>query len=37
MEKLCVDLIGPQVIRIKVQKENLNLKAVTMIDPVTGW
>ena len=23
--------------RRKVQKESLNLKAVTMIDPVTGW
>ena len=23
--------------RIKAEKENLNLKAVTVIDPVTGW
>ena len=35
--KLCVDLIGPYVIRIKGKKENLNLKAVKTIDPVTGW
>ena len=35
--KLCVDLIGTYVIRRKVQKEHLNLKAVTMIYPVTGW
>ena len=35
--KLYVDLIGPHVIRRKVNKENLHLKAVTMIDPVTGW
>ena len=35
--KLCVDLIWYYVIRTKVKKENLNLKAVTIIDPVTGW
>ena len=35
--KLCVYLIGPYVIRIKGKKENLNLKAVTIIDTVTGW
>ena len=27
----------PYVIRRKGQKENLNIKAVTMIDRVTGW
>ena len=37
MEKICVNLIGHCIIRIKQQKENLNLKIVTMIDPVTGW
>ena len=37
MEKLCVDIIGTYVIRRKGQKENLNLKPVTTIDPVTGW
>ena len=35
--KVCVDLIGPYFIRRKGKKENLHLKAVTMIDPVTGW
>ena len=35
--KLCVDLIFPYVIIRKGQRENLNLKSVTMIDPVTGW
>ena len=34
--KLCVDLIGPYKIRIK-GRDNIILKAVTMIDPVTGW
>ena len=36
-KKPCVYLIGPYAIRRKQNKENLNLKAVTMIDPVTGW
>ena len=35
-ERLCVDLIGPYTIERKNQK-NLTLKAVTMIDPATGW
>jgi hypothetical protein len=35
-EKLCVDLIGPYTIERKNQ-EPLVLKAVTMIDPATGW
>ena len=35
--KLCVYLIGPYFIRRKGKKENLHLKAVTIIDPVTGW
>ena len=30
-------IIGPYVIRINTNKEKLNLKYVTMIDPVTGW
>ena len=34
--KLCVDLIGTYAIRTKGSKENLHLKSVTMIDPVTG-
>ena len=34
--ELCVDLIGPYKIRRK-GKEPLILKALTMIDPVTGW
>ena len=37
MEKICVDLIGPYIILRKGMKENLNLKAVTMIDHVTWW
>ena len=37
-EKLCVDLIGPYTIRRKGKhKPDLQLKAVTMIDPATGW
>ena len=35
-DKQCVDLIGPYTIRHK-GKENLVCKAVTMIDPATGW
>ena len=34
--KLCVDIIGPCKIRIK-GKDDLILKSVTMIRPVTGW
>ena len=30
-------LIGPHVIRGKGWKENVHLKVITMIDPVTGW
>ena len=37
MEKLCVDLIGPYGIRLKGKKDNLRLKSVTIINPVTGW
>ena len=37
MNKLCVDLIEPYVNQRKGKKENLHLKAVTMINPVTGW
>ena len=35
-ERLCIDLIGPYTIE-RVGHENLELKAVTMIDPATGW
>jgi transposase InsO family protein len=35
-DKLCVDLIGPYKIRRKGRKD-LVCKAVTMIDPATGW
>jgi len=35
-DKLCVDMIGPYTIKRKGKKE-LNLWAVTMIDPATGW
>ena len=35
-EHLCVDLIGPYTIERKNQNDLL-LKAVTMIDPATGW
>ncbi len=33
-EQLCVYLIGPYIIR---RKENLHCRAVTMLDPATGW
>ena len=35
-DKMCIDLIGPYKIRRK-GKEDLVCKAVTMIDPATGW
>ena len=35
--KLYVGLIGPNIIRRKGRKENLNIEAVNMIYPVTGW
>ena len=35
--KLCLYIIGPNYIIRKGQKGNLNIKAVTMIYPVTGW
>ena len=35
--KLCVDLIGNYVIQIKGQKYDLNIKAITTIDPVPVW
>ena len=35
--KIYVVLIVPYLIRIKGKKENLHLKAITMINPVTGW
>ena len=34
--KLFVDLISSYLIQRNKQKENLNIEAVTMIDPVTG-
>ena len=37
MEKLCVNIIGRYVVWIKLNKDNLNLKAVTIIDHVSGW
>ena len=36
-EKLCLYLIVPYVIILKGHKENLNIIAVTMIEPVTVW
>ena len=35
-EQLCVDLIGPYTVERKGKKP-LQLQAVTMIDPATGW
>ena len=35
--KICVGLVGPYVIQINGKKGNLWLKAVTVVDPVTGW
>ena len=34
---LCVNLKGPYVIKRNRKKDKLHLKAVTVIDPVTGW
>ena len=36
-ETLCVDLVGPYTIPTKNPKEPLELWAVPMIDPATGW
>ena len=35
--KICIDIIATNVIRRNYKKENLHIKAVTIIDPVTGW
>ena len=35
--KICIYLIGTYFIRIKVKTEKLNLKSITMIDPVILW
>ena len=35
--ELCVDLIGHYFIRRNRKGENLNLKSITIINPVTGW
>ena len=35
--KLFLDIIVTYVIRRKLKKEKLNLKAVTIVDPVIGW
>ena len=35
--KLCVGLIGTYAIWRKSKKENLNLKAANMVNPVIGW
>ena len=34
---MCVDLLGPYVIRRNSKKEKLHLKAVTVNNTVTGW
>ena len=37
-DMLCVDLIGPYKIQSTKKKDKeINLHAVTMIDPATGW
>ena len=36
LNKICVDLIGPCIIRRKVKKEKLCIEAVMEINPVTG-
>ena len=36
-EKLCVYIIGTYSIRRKVQKESLNPKSITIINPVIVW
>ena len=35
--KLCVDITGTFIRNKKGRKDNLHLKFITMIDPVTGW
>ena len=35
--KLCVSIVSSYIIRINGRKDNLNLKAVTTIHPVTRW
>ena len=37
LNKLCVHIIGPYITHKNGKKEILNLKAVTMMDNVTGW
>ena len=37
MEFHGLDIMGTNVIRRKVKKGNLQLKSVTMVDPVTRW
>ena len=32
-----VDLVGPYPVKIKGSKEDIQLRAMTMIDPTTGW
>ena len=32
-----MDLVGPYPVKIKGTKEDLHLRAMTMIDPTTGW
>jgi hypothetical protein len=37
-DRLCIDLIGPYEIKSNVKGVKIPpLKAVTMIDPATGW
>ena len=36
-EKLCVDLIGPYMIKETKNKKKIVLWCITMIDPATGW
>ena len=36
-ERLCMDLIGEYTIKCKGKDNNLKIKAITMIDPATGW
>ena len=36
-ERVCVDLIGPYTINRPKGQEPLHLRALTMVDPATGW
>ena len=36
-DRVNVDLVGPYPVKIKGSKKDIHLRAMTMIDPTTGW